>query len=414
MHLRFRRFFRRSRRIWLRVALIYVAFFLTWDTYELLRSPSTQNVSSSYHPNPNERFFIASIHWNNEKILRSHWNRAVVDLVKYLGAENTYVAVLESGSWDDSKGALRDLEADLLGMQVPNTIVLEESTHEDEMSRIPPPDKHGWMWTARKKMELRRIPYLANLRNRVMDMMPRANDTDPRPFTKVLWLNDVVFTVDDVLTLLSTNSGHYAAACALDFSKPPLYYDTFALRDISGAQPVTQTWPYFLASASRAAIVSDQAVLVQSCWNGIVAMDADPFYANSPLRFRGISDSLASLHLEGSECCLIHADNPLSSVKGVWLNPDVRVGYNVDAYDIVKASPNHSWPSFHSRFTGIWINRLARWVGTPSRLLQHLVVLSRLRQWKSASPTKNPRIEPGIYCLINEMQVLVKNGWKHL
>lgn len=73
-----------------------------------------------------------------------------------------------------------------------------------------------------------------------MDMMARANDTDDRPFRRVLWVNDVVFTVDDVCTLLTTNAGDYAAACSLDFSKPPLYYDTVALREISREKPVMQ------------------------------------------------------------------------------------------------------------------------------------------------------------------------------
>ena len=105
---------------------------------------------------------------------------------------------------------------------------------------------------------------------------------------------------------------------------PLLYYDTFALRDISGAKPVTQSWPFFLATESRNAVKSNSPVPVKSCWNGIVVFQADPFYKSPPLSFRGIPDSLAVHHLEGSECCLIHADNELSTVKGVWLNPNVR------------------------------------------------------------------------------------------
>jgi hypothetical protein len=75
---------------------------------------------------------------------------------------------------------------------------------------------------------------------------------------------------EDVLTLMDTNGGDYAAACSLDFSKPPLYYDTFALRDIEGKAHVMQTWPYFKARGSRNALVSHvDAVPVTSCWNGI-------------------------------------------------------------------------------------------------------------------------------------------------
>jgi hypothetical protein len=107
---------------------------------------------------------------------------------------------------------------------------------------------------------------------------------------------------------------------------------------------------------------ANQPVPVQSCWNGVgkrrldsppceintvfsfvdlhlttvpVAFDASPFYNPDPLRFRGIPDSLALHHLEGSECCLIHADNPQSASKGLWLNPNVRIGYDANAYSTI-------------------------------------------------------------------------------
>lgn len=69
---------------------------------------------------------------------------------------------------------------------------------------------------------------------------------------------------------MDTNGGDYAAACSLDFSEPPLYYDTFALRDMEGKGTAMQTWPYFKARASRNALVNNMdAVPVTSCWNGI-------------------------------------------------------------------------------------------------------------------------------------------------
>lgn len=72
------------------------------------------------------------------------------------------------------------------------------------------------------------------------------------------------------MELMDTNGGEYGAACSLDFAKPPLYYDTFALRDIEGHEHVMQTWPYFRARTSRNALVRNMdAVPVTSCWNGI-------------------------------------------------------------------------------------------------------------------------------------------------
>lgn len=81
------------------------------------------------------------------------------------------------------------------------------------------------------------------------------------------WL--MVEQTDDVLRLLNTNDGDYAATCSLDFSKPPQFYDTFALRDSEGHEMLMQTWPYFQARESRRAILSNDAVPVSSCWNGM-------------------------------------------------------------------------------------------------------------------------------------------------
>jgi hypothetical protein len=72
-----------------------------------------------------------------------------------------------------------------------------------------------------------------------------------------------------------------------------------------------------------------------------VAMPISPFISTPPLRFRGLPDSLAASHLEASECCLIHADNPLSTSKPILLNSLVKVGYNGSAYD---ASPSPFLP----------------------------------------------------------------------
>ena len=215
--------------------------------------------------------------------------------------------------------------------------------------------------------------------------------------------------------MIATREGNYAAACSLDFSKPPLYYDTFALRDISGAKAVTQTWPFFLAAKSRNAMISNSPVPVKSCWNGIVVFQAEPFYRQPPLRFRGIPDSLALHHLEASECCLIHADNWLTSVRGVWLNPNVRVSYNPEANEQVHPESGR-WPSRREKFVGIWSNRWARWTGFPRRFIERYVVNRRVRIWRDETHQEGveDNHDDGTHCMINEMQVLVHNGWAHV
>lgn len=42
-------------------------------------------------------------------------------------------------------------------MNAPHTIMLEDTMHEDELSRVPHPDEEGWVWTPRNQKELRRI-----------------------------------------------------------------------------------------------------------------------------------------------------------------------------------------------------------------------------------------------------------------
>jgi hypothetical protein len=137
-------------------------------------------------------------------------------------------------------------------------------------------------------------------------------------------------------------------------------------------------------------------------------MDAAPFYdATAPLRFRGIPDSLATYHLEASECCLIHADNDLTHQKGVWVNPRVRVGYSGEAYDAVHRK--QCWLTLSDMVLGAWENRLRRWM--TSSWLREGVVFSRLRSWAGA---QGQLVESGVYCLVDEMQVLRSNGWAHL
>ncbi|KAG6086279.1 hypothetical protein E4U33_006777 [Claviceps sp. LM78 group G4] len=357
---------------------------------------------------PHERIYIASMHFNNGEILRSHWNKAVLELTEVFGPKNVFVSVFESGSWDDSKDLVRELDQELGKRGVARRVEVSDKTHQDELD--DPIKGEGWVNTARHKRELRRIPYLAKLRNRtIKDLLDLHSEGVE--FDKVLFLNDVVFTVQDVLDLMDTNGGDYGAACSLDFAKPPLYYDTFALRDIEGHEHVMQTWPYFKARTSRHALVRNlDAVPVTSCWNGIVVMPTEPFVSSTTsLRFRGVPDSLAQFHLEGSECCLIHADNPLSRTRGVYLNPRVRVAYNAAAYEATHPAAG-SWVSAWDIFRGIWENRLKRWT-TSMMTLKGIVVRSRLKRW---GRQKKGNEEPGVFCLINEMQVLAHNGWAHV
>jgi hypothetical protein len=137
-------------------------------------------------------------------------------------------------------------------------------------------------------------------------------------------------------------------------------------------------------------------------------MRASPFQPPTSLRFRGVSDTLAERHVEGSECCLIHADNPWSEVTGVFVNPRVRVGYSGSAYNAVNPQ-DRSWLSNWKILTGIWGNRVHRWSTTS--MIKDWVMSRRLKSWAASGHGSQ---EKGTSCLINEMQVLTEGGWAHV
>lgn len=135
-------------------------------------------------------------------------------------------------------------------------------------------------------------------------------------------------------------------------------------------------------------------------------MPIDPFISNPPLRFRGLTDSLASSHLEASECCLIHADNPLSASKPILLNPLVKVGYNGSAYDAVHSAESIMSP--FRIFRAVWENRFRRWFTVT--WWKDWDVQQRIMMWTKETGEK----EKGEFCVVDEMQVIYEKGWRHV
>ncbi|KAL0936455.1 polysaccharide export protein [Colletotrichum truncatum] len=412
---------RRLRRTTLRSLLQLVFFLLALDAYLIVRNRPVTDYPDHIPPRHpgNETFFIASIHRNNGPILGQPMSENILKLVDYLGLDRVHFSAVESGSQDDTKDKLSALKEKLDAKGVQNTISLGKTVHEqlDEIHDRPPasgltPPPPGWIWNAKEgHFDMRRITYLARERNRAMEPLKALGEKGVK-FDKVIWLNDVVFETLEVAMLLGTRGGDFAAACGMDFTLWPYYYDTFALRDDLGLKTASWYWPWFHSARARASAEAMRPVQVKSCWNGIVAFDAAPFYAETPLRFRAIDDSLAALHLEGSECCLIHADNYLSREKGVWLNPNVRVGYNEEVFRQTRLD---RFPTPWTAVVGIWANRYLRARNSIQLGLEAWVVEKRLRRWVDETPTSElPRKEPGKMCLINEMQIMWMNGWKHI
>ncbi|EWC48789.1 hypothetical protein DRE_00094 [Drechslerella stenobrocha 248] len=349
------------------------------------------------------KVYIAANHWISAKVLKPYWINGLLLLIQQLGPENVFVSIYENGSWDETPAMLRELDEILDKMGVARRVLIEAVTHREQVAELVAQgdDKPGWVMTSRGKKELRRIPVLAKLRNRLLEPLEQLQRQGRGAFDRILFLNDVVFTAQDVIRLLKTRNGNYTAACSVDFNKPHQYYDTFALRDSYGREAPAQRFPFFASGESQEAMMDGRPVPVKSCWNGMVAFDAAPFLRpQNPLRFRAVDDSLAVSHVEGSECCLIHADNAKHGFHsrqraGVWVNPMVRVGYNFPAYQYQRLHM-YSWPEYLISLpvrVGVWLLRM------PWSKEQ---VSARIKEWKGEEAGRD---EPGDFCLVDEMHV---------
>lgn len=392
------------------------------------------------HELQNQKIYISAQFWTSEDVLATFWLTQFLKLVEVLGRKNVYVSIVSSGSLDRTPETVRWLDMQLAKLGVEKTVVTDPTTHADAINASPVDKyghhKSGWIETGDPNVipgtkELRRIPYLSEIRNRALEPLINLHMKHGRVFDKVLYLNDVYFEPSDILTLLATNQGSYDVACGIDFRFPPALYDVFAVRDIEKRGPVMATFPYFRAQETRQTIMAGLPARVASCWNGALIVDAAPYYDRirgdehghrmyAGLRFRGVSDSLAVQHLEASECCLIHADLVAHGhgKKGIFLNPAVRVGYDAHAYALTHIGQEEGFMSLWDYVMGAWKNRLVRWKnnGVSSSAGQNMKdVYRRISKWE-AEGAKNGehRKEAGDFCTIDEMHILVENGWKHV
>ncbi|TGZ81905.1 hypothetical protein EX30DRAFT_318527 [Ascodesmis nigricans] len=399
-----------------RLQRFLIVFFISILLYRLYR-----RTFSSLHPSPPlptttfepsfrapapaptvpenlERIFIAA---NLHDVAASFpaWSKSVLELVNLLGQKNVFLSIHEAGSRDGTKELLQRFEGELDRKGINNRVVMDDEILE-ELKKEPKKYREGWTFTARKKWELRQVPWQAKMRNKALE--PLEDDTVvnlEKYGMGVGWIlflgGGIYFNPVDILHLISTNSGSFAAACGLDFMNPPELYDTFSLRDFYGRTPISPQFPYFSEGDTRIALLrGDPAVLVKSCWNGLALFRAAPFLPPTNLRFRSIDDSLAWYHVDASERCLIHYDNPDTPYKGVWLNPRVRVAYSETMWARVKEMPLEGW-------------RRPKWIvkGEDNKAKlprSNEAVESRVREWGQK--------ENAVECLVEGVQVAVWDG----
>ncbi|CAJ0842225.1 596_t:CDS:2, partial [Entrophospora sp. SA101] len=253
-----------------------------------------------------EEIFIAANFYNNEDILYD-FNEELLKLIQILKPENVYVSIFENGSKDKTKSLLYTLQSSLNLLGVANTIITDDNSKRYD----------------------RRITYMANLRN------------------EIIYFNDILWSVSDILTLLETNNYNYDAVCAMDYYWT--FHNTFATRELplrfsyssepsslnvsdSYPWPPTSYYPYFYNPTVQQQIYNGEPVQVFSCWNGVVVMNAEPFVKHN-VRFRALMPLLEEgLPFEASECCLVYSDFRKLGYNKIFINPNVRVSYKYRFY----------------------------------------------------------------------------------
>ncbi|KAL8670806.1 MAG: hypothetical protein Q9168_004667 [Polycauliona sp. 1 TL-2023] len=185
---------RRSRII--RSILLAITIYLTLDLFFRAQwtYPNLQTTRSAKDLTGTRSVYIASSQWNSAKILQPHWIPNLLQTVKELRAANidVFVSIYENGSWDSTKSTLEELRQTLAAEGIGHNITLDDKSHayiiahNNELTS-------GWIHTA-YGTEMRRIPYLANVRNEALKPL-HGMTAAGKTFDKLLFINDVVFSV---------------------------------------------------------------------------------------------------------------------------------------------------------------------------------------------------------------------------
>ncbi|KAK3174013.1 hypothetical protein K4F52_010316 [Lecanicillium sp. MT-2017a] len=344
---------------------VFVSIFIFCPIY----SPSYTNPAARYtklvtactgpqpksgcaNPRQAQIFINAVLDDKYGQLLGGLYGENLLKLIHILGEQNVFLSIYEHGNEADGIVALNDFRKRLACR---HELVHEDHVSLDNLPTVTMPDG---------SQRVKRLTYLAKLRNRVMWPLDQFNET-VGTFDKVLFLSEVYYNpIDAAQLLFSTNAlphdqDQYLAACAVGYCQPAKFCDSYATRDADGFPPGSEYFPIF-AEAGRALSRQDMfhqadAVRVSSCWSGMVAMQAkwlqnldtalprpdfhdvathaiDPDRPTSvvpPIRFRYEPE----VFVDACEWCLFLADvytvarNAAAPQLGIYMNPYVRITY---------------------------------------------------------------------------------------
>ena len=282
----------------------------------------------------NTKFYITACVLNMEPVIIDYI-KEMKKLINYLGGKDVIVSIVENGdSTDNTREYLKEFKQYLDSHSITNKFVL---THETEDPRKIP-------GVTKQQKKYLRIKYLATLRNRCFDLLYEIPNLDFNNI-KIININDIIFTYEDVIKLLSTNKEDYDVVCAMDFYF--LFYDKWVSIDLEGDR-LLEEFPYFNNKEGQDLYINKKPIRIFSCWNGIVTFNASAFQ-DKKLEFRVenfkntneiiMNDYSLKTSIRDeyeSECTYFHIDMESLGFTKRFINPEVKVAYNYHYYYFSK------------------------------------------------------------------------------
>ncbi|PWY93410.1 hypothetical protein BO94DRAFT_532344 [Aspergillus sclerotioniger CBS 115572] len=302
--------------------------------------------------NPKIKYFFALDLYQATHILLPLMG-TIIETMRFLGPEYCALSIVEGRSTDGTYDILDRLKSELAAMGVRYYL----STNDLNPKAV---------WEDR-------IKHLSTLRNQALKPLTSAGVGKFSPYaadTTVLFINDIVLCVEDLLELLYQHQFQHAQmTCAFDWNAGGgSFYDSWVSRSMSGNLffEITHDAKYWLTQdmffddpLNQERYARHLPLQVYSCWGGMVILDAAPFVQRK-LEFRD--------HREG-EC---HMGEPTLLAKDMWGQgmgkivavPAVNVAYEYKATREAKKARGY----VHNRITsGNYKAEMERikWVDEP-------------------------------------------------
>ncbi|MCJ1307318.1 hypothetical protein MMC25_000964 [Agyrium rufum] len=331
---------------------------------------------------------------------------ALTALVEKIGVNRTFVHLLER-TYDTKVpwAGQREGQIGLLGLD------LERMGAKYDVQRVAP-----WLWKGAEEAGMARVDFDSmgggdleiamraswmrweiGARNSVFDGM-RKKALQGERWERILFLDEVLFTPEDVTTLLTTQNGTFAGSCALpstsshSTSKPILLSNQHNPLEIldSSSQPLLSatTYPYFASFPSRQALIAGKPIPVQSCFGPMAVFPTEKIYStqsSKALHFPDPPPDLAAppssvlfdpkclfakkMQIVRNDTWLLPTQKPnrdLEKMRKMWINPKVRVAKDLRSWSQVRAGidvegKERVWPGRWERSWGLVRNWMGRW-----------------------------------------------------